>query len=256
MDSHTHRSVGMRRLLRQATDAVLDVLLPHQCLGCGAIVETAGVLCPTCWGDLTFIGPPHCHACGLPFEFDPGPGALCAACSREAPLIERTRAALAYSDASRTLILGFKHGDHTEAAAALAKWMLRAGADLVEEADLIVPVPLHWTRLFSRRYNQAALLAKEMSRETGIACVPDALLRRRRTPSQGRLGRAGRRRNVRGAFAVAERNREKLADRRVLLVDDVLTTGATLTACARTLLRGGARAVDAVTLARVVDSGL
>ncbi|MDX9862676.1 MAG: ComF family protein [Rhodospirillales bacterium] len=230
---------------------LLDVLLPHRCLGCGAIVDAPGVLCAGCWDEITFAGPPCCEACGLPFAYDAGAGTLCGECAAHPPPFRRARAAMIYGPASRRLILGFKHGDRTEAAVAFARWMVRAGADLIAESDLIAPVPLHWTRLFARRFNQAALLAHAIGRETGLEVAPDVLVRRRRTPSQGHLGRRARRRNVAGAFAVPPGRAGRVAGRRVLLIDDVMTTGATLAACARALGRAGAATVDALTLARV-----
>ena len=236
-------------------------MLPPQCLGCGALVDAPGALCAECWDRVIFLGPPQCSACGLPFEYSLGEGALCGACSRRQPVFERARAAIVYDDASRRLILAFKHGDRTDAAPAFARWLARAGADLaggdlVGEAECIVPVPLHWSRLFARRYNQAALLAGHLERLSGVPMVPDALVRRRRTPPQGRMGMTARRRNLAGAFAVRPSGRARIEGRRVLLVDDVLTTGATAAACARTLLRAGARAVDVLTLARVVRPAL
>jgi ComF family protein len=211
----------------------LDVVLPPQCLGCGVVVDSLGSLCPACWRGLVLPGPPQCARCGL-------------------PLFERARAALSYDDASRRLILAFKHGDRTDAAAAYGRWLVRAGAELIADADLVAPVPLHWTRLFARRYNQAALLAHAVGRFGGISVVPDLLIRTRRTPSQGRLSPSQRRRNLRGAFRVRPAAVAGIAGRRVLLIDDVFTTGATVSACARTLLRAGAGAVDVLTLARVM----
>jgi len=161
-------------------------------------------------------------------------------------------ATLMYDDASRRLVLAFKHGDRTDTAPAFGRWLVRAGGGLIADADVVAPVPLHWTRLFARRYNQAALLGHAVGRCAGIPVVADALVRHRRTPSQGRLSPSARHRNLRGAFAVPRSRMAVIEGRRVLLVDDVLTTGATAAACARTLLRAGARAVDVLTLARVV----
>jgi ComF family protein len=190
----------------------------------------------------------------LPFEFDPGGAdALCGNCIRERPAYDRARAVFRYDDASRGLVLAFKHGDRIDAAPAYARWLARAGGALIEGADLIAPVPLHWTRLFHRRYNQSALLANALARLSGRPAAPDLLRRKRRTPSQGGLGRAERARNVRNAFAV--RRGVSVEGKRVLLVDDVLTTGATVEACAKTLLKSGAAAVDVLTLARVVRDG-
>lgn len=240
---------GARRLGR----LLLDAVLPARCLGCGAVVSAPGALCAGCWAGLRFLGPPHCACCGYPFAFAPGEGdALCGGCLRARPAFRQARAVLAYDAASRGMLLAFKHGDRTDAAPAFGAWLARAGAPLLAEAELVVPVPLHWSRLFSRRYNQSALLALAVGRLAGLPVAPDLIVRRRRTRSQGGLGRAGRRRNVQGAFAVPRRRRARLAGRHVLLVDDVYTTGATADACARALLQAGAAAVDLLTLARVV----
>ncbi|MDP6572672.1 MAG: ComF family protein [Rhodospirillales bacterium] len=239
--------------VRRLATVVLDALLPPQCLGCGALAGAAGTLCPACWNSVAFLGAPRCDACGLPFEFAVGEDAVCAPCAAAPPDYRRARAAIAYDDASRRLVLAFKHGDRTDAAPAFARWMERAGGQLLSEADVLVPVPLHWTRLFQRRYNQAALLAQSIARLGGVAVAPGLLRRRRRTPSQGRLSLAARRRNVRGAFALAPAARVK--GRRVLLIDDVMTSGATASACARVLARSGARSVDVLTLARVPRPG-
>jgi len=238
--------------LRRAGARALDAVLPPRCLRCGVTVEAVGALCAACWGTMAFLGPPCCACCGYPFEFDPGPGALCGACTRAHPAYGRARAVLRYDDASRELILAFKHADRTDGAPAYGAWLARAGGELLADAELIAPVPLHWSRLFARRYNQAALLAWALGRQSGIPVLPDLLHRRRRTPSQGRLSATARRRNVAGAFSVRLPRRPEIAGRRVLLVDDVLTTGATAEACARVLLREGAAAVDVLTLARVV----
>ncbi|WP_142848265.1 ComF family protein [Telmatospirillum sp. J64-1] len=234
---------------------ILDMVLPPQCLACNAIVDQPGALCPACWSKVHFLAPPFCACCGQPFDLDPGPGALCGACLAAPPPFGRARAAFRYDDHSKALVLRFKHGDRTDAAPAYARWMVRAGADILAEADLLVPVPLHRWRLFARRYNQAALLALAVGRLTGVAVAPDALRRLRRTPSQGRLSRQGRARNVKGAFAVTPAQAAKVEGKRVVLVDDVLTSGATLGECAGTLLRAGAASVDALTLARVLREG-
>ncbi len=238
--------------LRGLAGLALNALLPPRCLSCGATVERPGALCARCWSGIHFLEPPLCELCGFPLEFELGPGALCGACTRHAPAFDRARAVMRYDETSRGLVLGFKHADRTDGAAAYGAWLARAGAGLIAEADLIAPVPLHWMRLFARRYNQAALLARALARRAGRPVAADLLLRRRHTPSQGRLSPAQRRRNVAGAFAVKPSRRPLLEGRRVLLVDDVLTTGATASACARTLRRDGARAVDVLVLARVV----
>jgi len=242
---------GAENHLRRYSGLVFDALLPPQCLACGVLVEGHGVLCPSCWEQVAFTAPPYCDACGVPFPFNAGPGALCGACTRAPPPFHRARSVLAYDQASRRLVLAFKHGDRTDSAPAFGRWMARAGADAIAESDLVAPVPLHWTRLFARRFNQAALLAHQVGRLSGLMVVPDLLVRRRRTPSQGKLSPSARRRNLRGAFAVRPRRARLAEGKRVLLVDDVFTTGATVNACARTLLRAGADAVNVLTLARV-----
>ncbi|SMF33655.1 comF family protein [Tistlia consotensis] len=245
-----------RRLSYRLWRTALDALLPPRCLACGRTVGEPGRVCAACWSGLRFLGTPCCRQCGYPFEFEQAPDlageALCAACRRSPPAFDRARAALAYDAASKPLILRFKHADRTDAAPAFAAWMRQAGAELLREADLVVPVPLHRRRLFLRRYNQAGLLAQRLARLGGKPYAPLLLVRRRATPSQGRLSRRRRRLNVAGAFAVPAEQRLALKGKRVLLVDDVLTTGATLSACARTLKRAGAASVDALVLARVV----
>jgi len=230
----------------------LDLLLPPRCLVCGRLTASDQALCAACWGRLAFIEAPYCACCGRPFEFALGPDALCGPCAAGRPLFERARAALRYDEASRGLLLAFKHGDRTDCAPALARWLARAGAELLADADAIVPVPLHWWRLFRRRYNQSALLAKAVGRLAGKPVLPDLVRRRRWTPSQGRLGAAERRRNVAGAFAIAPGHAAAIRGRQLLLVDDVLTTGATAEAVTRALLEAGARTVDLLVVARVV----
>ena len=234
----------------RAANAIVNVLLPPRCLGCGTAVTAAGTLCADCWRGITFLGRPCCEACGLPFDFDLGESALCGACARERPAFDRARAALRYDDSSRKLILGFKHGDRLHLSPAFGQWLKRAGADLLPEADLVLPVPLHWTRLFARRYNQAAMLASSLRAAGGPPVAVDWLVRRRRTPPQGFGNREARRRNVAGAFAMKPGRAVK--GLRVVLIDDVLTTGATVSECAKVLKRAGAAAVDVLTLARTV----
>jgi len=248
MPSATDTLTGLRR----AAVAVIDVLLPPQCLACRAAVDRPGTLCATCWQEIDFLGPPHCAACGHPFEYEVDGAALCAACMRRRPGFDRARAVMRYGEASRGLVLAFKHADRTHGAPAFGRWLARAGAEVLADTDLIVPIPLHWTRLLRRRYNQAALLGQALSRASSIPIAPDLLVRHRRTRSQGRLRPSARRLNVRGAFSVRRGAGKQVRGRKVVLVDDVLTTGATAEACARTLRRAGAERVDVLVLARVV----
>lgn len=241
-----------KKMLGRVARFVIDALLPPLCLCCHAQVSEPGSLCPVCWSKIVFLAPPFCAVCGLPFELDAGADAQCGECARQAPRYGRARAVFRYDDASRPLILRFKHGDRLEGVPAFARWMARAGAEVLRDADLLVPVPLHRWRLLSRRYNQAALLAQALAVESGVGAIPDLLLRRRATKPQGHMNRSGRHDNVAGAFALAPRHHVTLAGKRVVLIDDVLTSGATVEECARILLGGGAAAVDVLTLGRVV----
>jgi ComF family protein len=231
---------------------VLDAVLPPRCLKCGDILSTVQGLCPDCWRKLTWLGAPCCACCGQPFPFDAGADSLCGACLQKHPAYDRARAVFRYDDESRDLIIGLKHADRTESVPALAGWMARAGTTLLETAEVIVPVPLHWTRLAARRFNQAALLAQAIGRNAELPVLPQALDRRRATRSQGHLGRMARFRNVKGAIAVAERQATAVTNRRILLIDDVITTGATVESAAKALISAGARSVDVLALAKVV----
>ena len=243
----------LNRFARGAGRAVLDLLLPPLCLKCRTPVAAPQSVCATCWNELRFLGPPHCAQCGLPFPHALGEGVKCAVCIARPPPFTHARAALAYDDASRDLILSFKHADRLEAVPLFARWITAAGRDALVDADMLVPVPLHWLRLASRRYNQAAVLAHAVSTLTRIPVETGVLARARATPSQGEMPSArARAKNVVRAFAVAEKAKPLLAGRKIVLVDDVLTTGATLGACAKVLGRAGAASVSLVTLARVV----
>jgi len=236
--------------LRRAATIFLDLVLPPRCLGCGAPVAANGTLCAPCWRGITFLGAPCCACCGLPFDFALDASALCGACARSHPPFARARAVMRYDEHSRRLVLAFKHGDRLHMAPAFGVWMRRAGAELLADADALVPVPLHWTRLFRRRYNQAAVLAQAIHAAGGPPVGVDWLIRRRRTPSQGKRNAAARERNVQGAFR-ANPNRA-IKGRRIVLIDDVFTTGATVGECARVLRRAGAERVDVLTLSRTV----
>lgn len=241
--------------VRGTVRRAVDLVLPPRCLGCGDLVGAPGAVCPACWAGIDFIAPPLCRCCGLPFDYDEGPDAVCGDCARSPPVYGRARSAMVYNDTSRRLVLAFKHADRIDAAPAWGDWLSRAGGALLADADMLVPVPLHRGRLISRRYNQAALIAQALGRVSGLPVCVDALRRIRATPSQGRMNRSQRERNVAGAFAVADRRRDRVGDARIVLIDDVMTTGATLAACVQPLLHAGAANVDVLTLARVVRTG-
>jgi ComF family protein len=244
--------VPLKKGFSHAIRVGLDLLLPPRCISCQSSTDLPGELCATCWSEVRFIDDPICAACGFPFEYDLGPGALCAACHTQPPQYARARTVMAYDDHSRGLVLAFKHGDRLEGAPTLARWMARAGRELLADADIIAPVPLHRWRLLSRRYNQSAVLANQIARTADCLSVPDLMSRVRATPSQGGLSRSQRRKNVSGAFAVRSQRRAEVEGRKVLLIDDVMTTGATVDACAKVLVKAGAERVDILTLARVV----
>ena len=205
------------------------------------------------WSRVAFLEDPVCDGCGAGFEYDGGDFASdrCAACIARPYGFARARAACVYDNASRGLILRFKHGDQQQFAALFARWLGRAARPLVEDCDAVVPVPLHPSRLLARRFNQAAEIARPLARTAKRDYLPDALVRARATATQGGKSLRGRKLNVRSAFAVSESGARQVRGRRILLVDDVLTTGATAEACARALMEAGARAVDLAVIARV-----
>jgi ComF family protein len=229
---------------------VIDTVYPPRCLACTAATDAPRGLCPACWADTHFIDGTICRRCGVPLLGSTGAEDACESCTRHPPAWDRGAAAVLYSGAGRRMVLALKHGDRLDMVRPLAAWMARAGRPLLADADIVAPVPLHWRRLLLRRYNQAAELARRLGRDNGCVVVPDLLVRRRATAPQSG-GRDSRAKNQAGAFAVAPRHADHLRGRRVLLVDDVLTTGATLSACADVLRAGGASGVDVLALARV-----
>lgn len=234
-----------------------DALLPPRCLATGEMVDRQGRLSAQAWSAVNFISDPLCACCGFPFEFGPEEDAdlLCGLCLANQPAYDRARAVFSYNDASRAMILAFKNGDRMEGAPIFAAWMARAGAELIADAGLIVPVPLHWKRLFRRRYNQSAVLALALSRRTGVPVMVDALARVRNTPPMKQMSKDARRRNLKNAITVRDERAALLSGRNILLVDDVLTTGATAQACTQALRKAGVSRVDVLSLARVVRPG-
>ena len=204
------------------------------------------------WSKVAFIAEPLCDGCGVPFEYETGD--RCAACLAQPRPFARARAACLYDDASRDLILKFKHADRTDLAQLFSRWIARSAADLLAETDAVAPVPMHPARLLARRYNQAAEIARPLARAHRLTYLPDALVRARNNESQAGKSGSGRRRNVAGAFAVPASRKAKVEGRRILLVDDVLTTGATAEACAKALLKAGAASVDVAVIARVREA--
>ena len=239
---------------RAAVGMVLDTALPPLCASCRAPLGNLGGLCPACWSKVSFIAPPYCERLGIPFAYDPGPGVLSMQAITDPPAYHRARAAVRYDDIARALVHALKYGDRLDLAPTMGRWMARAGRELLADADALVPVPLHWRRLWARRFNQSALLAKAIAQETGGAVADAALKRVKATAQQVGLSQAERGQNVQGAFQVPTERKAEVAGRRLILIDDVLTSGATSDACARALLRAGARSVDLLVFARVVDA--
>jgi len=237
--------------LRAGFALVADVALPQLCPSCREPVDGAG-LCPACWSKLSFIAPPYCQRLGIPFAFDSGAGLLSMEAIADPPAYNRARAAVRYDDVARKLVHALKYGDRLDLAPTMGRWMARAGGELLADADALVPVPLHWRRQWARRFNQAALLAQIIARTNGRVVAHGALKRVKATPQQVGLDKSERAHNVQGAFRVPAAGRAEVAGRKLLLIDDVLTSGATIDACTRALLRVGATSVDVLVFARVV----
>jgi ComF family protein len=239
--------------LRLPFRLALDVALPPLCPSCREPVGDGAGLCAPCWSKLSLIERPFCEKLGIPFTYDPGPGVYSMQAIANPPAYARARAAVRYDEVARTLVHALKYGDRLDLAPTMARWMARAGADLLPDADLIVPVPLHWRRLWARRFNQSAALSGFISGQAGPPVNITALKRAKATPQQVGLSRTARAANVQGAFRIDAPGKAEIKRKHILLVDDVLTSGATVDACARALLRAGARQVDVLVFARVVD---
>ncbi len=240
--------------LRGFARAALALVYPPSCAGCGGATMDPGALCPSCWSSLRLIEAPLCPRYGMPLALDPGIGPLYSPRAiADPPVFDRARAVALYDDTARRMVHRFKYEDRLDLASAMARMMMASGRELLAEADCVVPVPLYRWRLWRRRFNQAALLARPVARRAGLPFEPRLLARVRATRPQVGLSRAGRAENLQGAFRVPQERRAALQGRRVLLVDDVTTTGATANAAARALIRGGAIAVDLLTFALVAD---
>lgn len=235
--------------LLRAAQNIVSAVLPNHSLITGKPERTETI---ELWECLEFLDDPCCNACGFPFEFDVGENALCGRCESKHPAYDRARSAIRYTEESRKLVLDFKHGGRTDGLVFFAAQMHRAGREILKNADVLIPVPLHSKRLRQRKFNQAALLARRLSKLADIPYDTDTLLRAKNTPSQGGQTYLGRKRNVTGAFSVPKDKAGQLKNARIVLIDDVQTTGSTLEACAKVLKKQGPAQIDALSLMRVV----
>jgi len=248
---------GLKRFaapVRAVLRLALDAALPPLCPSCREPMGAGEGLCAGCWSKLSFIEPPFCARLGIPFTYDPGPGLLSMEAIASPPAYDRARAAVRYDDVARALVHGFKYGDRLDLAPMMGRWMARAGHELLDGADGLVPVPvpLHWRRLWARRFNRSAALSRAISGLSNVPVLHGALSRTRATAQQVGLSRDQRANNVQGTFKVLPAQKADVKGRRLILVDDVLTSGATVDTCAKALLRAGAAHVDVLVFARVV----
>lgn len=245
MDVSNQKTAG--KLIGRGMAWFMEFLLPSRCPGCSQKLQNHGLLCPSCWADLTLLSDSSCKTCALPFEFDTEADSRCVACLKKPPEFDWARAAVRYETLGKSMVLKLKHGASTVHVPVMAQMMARALGD--KHPDVIMPVPLHQSRMLKRRFNQSQLLARALSNSLDVKLDCFSLQKVRATASQGGLDRAERFRNVRGCFRIKEAM--DISGKSVLLVDDVLTTGATAEACARVLKKAGAREVGVVTFARV-----
>lgn len=243
-------------LFRRAVRTLSDIVMPPVCLVCRSPIAGHDTLCARCWREIDFIRPPLCDRLGIPLPYDTGSPTISAAAAAEPPSYDRARAVAAYTGSMRTLVHALKFQDRHDVRRLLGKWLVEAGRTLVSECELVVPVPLARRRLLARRFNQAAVLGREVARLTGLGYEPLLLERTRATASQVGLTRGQRQRNVSGAFSVSAPMAVRVEDRKILLIDDVITTGSTVGACARALRRAGAARIDVLALALVTDHAL
>jgi ComF family protein len=242
------------RSLRAAAGSLTDAIIPPVCLGCHTPLATHDALCAPCWSAIDFIRAPLCDRLGIPLGFDTGCVMISAAANADPPDYDRARAVAIFSGTMQRLVHGFKYSDRHEARRLFGRWLHTAGLNLIADADLIIPIPLNRWRLLHRRYNQSAILAGELARACGKPIAYEALRRVKHTPSQVGMTRAERNQNVSGAFKVAPSQRAAIANRHILLIDDVITTGSTGNAAARALKSAGARHVDILALALVTHT--
>jgi ComF family protein len=246
------RRAQIRSGLRSALLLALDIALPPLCPSCRDPLGDGVGLCAPCWSKLSLIEKPYCARLGIPFIYDPGPGLLSMEAIADPPAYDRARAAVRYDEIAQALVLRFKYSDQLDLAPMMDRWMARAGRELLADAEALLPVPLHWRRLWARRFNQAVAPAGTISDVSGVPVLHGGIKRVRATPQQVGLSKSERADNVQGAFRVPADQKAEIAGKRLILIDDVLTSGATVDTCARALLRAGAAHVDVLVFARVV----
>ena len=249
------RLAALRHLIGRVGKGLIETVYPPQCVACEAATGEAHALCARCWSDIRFITKPYCQRLGTPFAVDFGTEMLSPAAIADPPRFDRARAVALHEGTAKELVARFKYGERLDLTRLMARMMTSAGADLLNEADLIIPVPMHRLRLFRRRYNQAALLANEIGRISGKPVALQALMRVKRTPQQVGLNRAQRRANLAGAFAMLAEGKLAVHGRHIVVIDDVRTTGSTLNACAHILRKAGAARIDALTFTLVPEGG-
>ena len=247
---------SIRDHAKSAAATLADLVVPPTCLYCRKPLAVHDALCAQCWRSIKFIRPPICDRLGIPLPYDIGGRAISAQAEADPPIYDRARAVAHFDGVLRDLVHQLNYGDSHIARRLFGRWLVQAGEELLQDADLIVPVPLDRWRLLKRRFNQAAILSKEVHKLTGIAWDPFILLRTKRTTSQVGLTRDQRRRNVQGAFAVHPKRAASVEGRAIVLIDDVITTGATVEGCARVLKRAGASRVDVLALGLVTSDSL
>lgn len=250
-----HGRSGLRGRLRRAVGKIGDLIVPPVCLACREPMTAHDTLCAACWSRIDFIRPPLCDRLGVPLPFATGQVSLSAAAIADPPVYDRARAVAHYSELMRRLVHDLKFHDRDDLVGLLGGWLTETGKELLAEADVVVPVPLSRMRLLMRRFNQAARLGQEVSRRSGVACDALSLQRVRTTASQVGLTRSQREDNVRGAFAVREDRRGRIDGRRIVLIDDVVTTGATASAATRALRLAGAETISVLALALATGEG-
>jgi ComF family protein len=245
--------ITKRKAMANLARTALDILLPPRCIACGELVFENGSLCGTCWTEIDFITSPLCITCGYPLEADAKKDSLCGHCIQKTPEYDQARSVFCYNEKSRAIIISYKYSDKTHSTERFVEWLMRVGKEMIEETDIIMPVPLHWRRLFERRYNQAALIANILSERSGVEGEMMALRRRKYTKPQASLTRRQRLKNLKGVFVVNDKYVDKIKGNNVLLIDDVATTGATIAECSKVLKKAGAEKVFVLTLARTVE---